>query len=398
VAAALSLSAPPIQRSILVLCPASVKVFWARELQRWAGLEATVVSGMNGPPIKGLGVWVMNYRLAPARIPSGAFFQAVILDEAHYIKTLSARRSAAVHSLRSVVRWALTGTPVLNRPAELYSVLYWLDPLGWPRKRDYYKKFCGMFYGPRGLDISGATNLGLLRARLQRTVLIRRTKAQVLSQLPPKRYQVLERAGAQETSRWSESVLEAAFGQNEDLGEMPPEDFFSRLGRLRFLAAGPMAEHVATARRLLGVSKISWAIEEIRDHLRTGEPLVVWAWHREVLQALKKAFPRAEAITGSTPSGARQRAVERFQEGRTNLFLGQIQAAGQGITLTRASTALFVEVDWVPANLSQAEDRIHRIGQQNPCLYKFLVWAGSLDALVLQKVREKRKVLDELWG
>lgn len=159
----------------------------------------------------------------------------------------------------------------------------------------------------------------------------------------------------------------------------------AQAGRIAFI-------EMSEARHKVALAKLPHVIEHLKDALEEGA-VVCFAHHRDIIAALKAEFPDAVTITGDTPLAARQEAVDAFQAGRTNLFIGNIQAAGVGITLTRSAHVIFAELDWVPGNLTQAEDRTHRIGQTASVLVQHLVLEGSVDAIMARKIIAKQEVI-----
>lgn len=237
------------------------------------------------------------------------------------------------------------------------------------------------------LDVRGASNLGELRERLRATVMVRRKKSAVLGQLPEKRHEVLvlPRDGAEtllreEARLWARLTHEEA-AQALEAGKMPP------------------IEGLAEVRRKLGEAKVRPALEYIRGCLEGGEKLVVFAVHRAVLEALRVALPGAVMIHGDVPLAMRQEAVDQFQrDPQVRVFLGQIQAAGVGLTLTASSHAVFVEQSWSPMEMQQAEDRVHRRGQHRGVLITRVVFDLSLDAQMLRIAAKKSRVLERALG
>ena len=182
-------------RRVLVVCPASVRIPWQRELEQWLDRSfAVAVAGVNSQkPLSGDGITIINYdRLI--RFTDLEAYDLAVLDECQYIKTPASRRTLAAFTIRARRRIALSGTPLLNRPIELYPVLRWLDPQRWPAG-GYFRfgqRYCAARHNGFGWDLSGASNLPELSALLRSTVMIRRTKAEVLPQLPPKIRTVIE--------------------------------------------------------------------------------------------------------------------------------------------------------------------------------------------------------------
>jgi SWI/SNF-related matrix-associated actin-dependent regulator of chromatin subfamily A-like protein 1 len=183
-------------RRVLVVCPASVRILWQRELDQWLNRSFTIaVVGVNcQKPLSGDGITIINYdRLAPFADELEAYDLAV-LDECQYCKSPDSKRTSAALSIKAKRKLALSGTPLLNRTIELYPVLRWLDPQRWPAG-GYFRfglRYCAARHNGFGWDLSGASNLPELSDLLRSTVLIRRTKAEVLPQLPPKIRTVIE--------------------------------------------------------------------------------------------------------------------------------------------------------------------------------------------------------------
>ena len=167
------------------------------------------------------------------------------------------------------------------------------------------------------------------------------------------------------------------------------EELRRELGRAKGVAFTEMSK----ARHATALAKIPHVIEHLKDCLENG-PVVFFAHHKDVIAAINEAFPDAVKITGDVGMEDRQTAVDAFQAGKTNLFLGNILAAGVGITLTASAHVVFGELDWVPGNMSQAEDRCHRIGQEQSVLVQHLVLEGSLDADMAKKLIKKQAVID----
>jgi len=379
----------PQARPAVIVCPASLKLNWKREAERWLheDEDITVVEGTTGRKIPG-SIIIINYDiLAKRRDDLPKIIKAVILDEAHAIKSRSTQRTKAVQALCKPVQHviALTGTPILNRPVELFNTVNIVAPGVFPSFWHFAQKFCGAKHTRFGWDFTGASNIPELSELLHRTVMIRRLKADVMKDLPPKQYSYVPMA-LDDPARYK--AAEADFiawlrseGEIEKAKRASRAETLSRIEGLKQVAA---------------LSKLPAAIEWIADFLESGKKLVVMATHKAVLNALEQAFPSVSVrLDGSTSAGDRQAVVDSFQNNPAiKLFLGNIQAAGVGITLTAADSLVMLEAPWTPALCSQAEDRIHRIGQaaESVNIY-YLLAAGTIEEDIASMLVRKAKVL-----
>jgi SNF2 family DNA or RNA helicase len=370
----------------VVVCPASLKLNWMREIERWLpGRTARALSG-NGAGDGEADITVVNYDIVAARLPELAEMapRALVLDESHYCKNAAAKRTQAVQRLAAEVPedgivLALTGTPVMNRPAELISQLRILG-----RLQDFGSgvKFGERFRGPDA-------HLRLhwhLRARC----FVRRLKADVLPQLPAKTRSVVpvELDNAAEYRLAETDLIAWLRSQPLELGEVDAK-----------VAAALRAERLVrlNALKLLAArGKLHAALTWIHDFLSSGERLVVFAHHREIQRAVMDRFPMALHIVGADSHAARDQALAAFQQpdGPENqLIVCSIEVAGQGLTLTRSSSVLFLELDWTPAKHDQAEDRCHRIGQLDAVNAYYLLAASTVDEAISVLLERKRSVI-----
>jgi len=392
---------------VLVICPASLKINWLREWRRWTTLshEAKIASSTNFPNSP---VVIINYDIVARNIEeiTSRPWDLLILDECHMLKNLKAQRTKAIFGHRgkrgiwAPYKLALTGTPIVNRPIELFSTLRYLDPLGWPSQFDYARRYCAAKRTRFGWDMSGSSRMDELQNRLRSTVMTRRTKDEVLPQLPDKVRQVLEfdaDRGVKTALKKEQDWLSAALTQ---LGAKDPENLTAEEYRevVQLMKGGLRVafEEMATVRREMAESKIPMIIEHLHDVLDADKKVVVFCHHIEVAKQLSEEFGKvAVTLTGSTLPPARQRAVDSFQnDPKVRLFIGNIRAAGVGLTLTAASHVVFAEMDWTPGNMTQAEDRCHRIGQKDSVLIQYLVLTGSLDAAMAKTLVSKSRVIE----
>lgn len=376
----------------IVLCPASLKLNWAREAQRWLpDREVTILSGTGSGAPEGAAapsadILIVNYDIVSARLQqlSALQPQALVLDESHYCKNGGAKRTQAAHRLASAVPTdglvlALTGTPVMNRPAELTSQLRILGRLqDFGSGAELSRRF-------RGSD----AHLRLhwhLRARC----FVRRLKADVLPQLPPKTRSIVpvELSNEPEYRLAERDVIAWLRTQPLDLRELDAK-----------VAAALRAERLVrlNALKLLAAEgKLHGALAWIHDFLSSGERLVVFARHRKIQHAVMQRFPTALHIVGSDSHAARDVAVRAFQEPDrpdNQLIVCSIELAGQGLTLTQASNVVFLELDWTPAKHDQAEDRCHRIGQQDAVNATYLLACETVDETIAMLLERKRAVI-----
>lgn len=407
----------------LVITRASLKLNWKREAQAWLLRETNieVIDESTWTPNSLFGdeeqfVIVNHDRLRNPELLHTLMlldWDLLVVDEAQDLKNPKAHRTiavlgakenkkkmkAAVTGLRAKAKQLLflTGTPISNRPVESQTLLAALDPSFdgfWFLKRycDAKKVWVGGKNGKEVWDFSGSSNLEELQNRARSTVMIRRLKSEVLKELPPKTYQNIELPAdefkkilaKEEKAGITEFVAKAMLDEDTDSYEMLAK---------KLMTDGPWS----TVRRELGVAKVPFVIEHVKAMLNDGvEKVIVFAHHKEVIAQLCEAFAETGcvSITGSTDMDARQQAVDYFQNSPAiRVFVGNIIAAGAGITLTASSNVVFAEQDPVPGNMDQAADRAHRIGQVDNVLVQNLIVEGSLDAYICEMLAKKRTVI-----
>lgn len=390
----------------VVVCPASLKQNWKRELEKWLVDEVSVRVYKEGP--LRADVEIINYALFSRRerLPNRVnTFDAeyMILDESHYIKNKDAARTERIRKIDVDCKIFLTGTPIKNRPIELWTQVQELtDEFDfW----NYAKTYCGAKKTRWGWDMDGATNMDELQERLRSTVMVRRQKQEVLDDLPEKMRQVIPLAQngmgelvsreqdlydshEDEISAAKKRVAQAKVNDNQEKYERAIEE----LREAREVAFEQMAE----VRHEIAVQKADHVVEHVRNVLESEDKVVVFAHHKDVVSKLKSAFGReAATLTGGTPTQERQEAVDRFQnDPEVRVFVGSIHAAGTGLTLTAASHIVFAELDWTPSVNRQAEDRCHRIGQDETVHVQYLVVDGSLESRIAQMNVEKQRAID----
>jgi len=373
-----------------VICPASVKLNWERETQRWLPQRSVaVVDGRAdaGWPsdAEGAEVVVLNYDILEAHLDRllARGLRALVLDESHYVKNARAQRTKATIELASklpddALRLALTGTPVLNRPEELVSQLRALGRLG---------EFGSGARLSRRFRDAGSDDR--LHWNLRAQCYVRRTKKQVLPQLPSKRHDTVPvplsneheyRLAEQDVIAWLQTLPLDLKTLDAKVAAALRSEQLVRLNNLRQLAAN---------------GKLPTALSWISDFLASGEPLVVFAEHVAMQRAVLDHFPGSAHILGADSTFKRQQAVDAFQaEDGPQLIVCSLKAASQGLTLTRASNVAFLELDWTPARHDQAEDRLHRIGQESAVTAWYLLAPNSIDETMGEVLERKRAVIN----
>lgn len=378
----------------VIVCPSAVKVKWARAAKKampWRTVE--VLEGTK-PSQVDADILVLNYDILSAW--SGHIISmnpmALVLDESHYIKNRKAQRTIAAKAIANAIPTeglviCLTGTPVLNRPIELVEQL---DTMG---RLDDFGGFTGFVSryvgwdevpaGPmRGKKIpaqNGAKNLTELNERLRSTCFVRRLKRDVLPELPEKQRDVVpvELDGDAYRKAFEEARRRVINGESSTHAE--------HLAEIQHL------------RRAAVEGKMKGVIEWITDFLESGEKLVVFARHRDVQQRIADEFPGSVRIAGSQDQSkkARQAAMDAFQEDPdVKLAVVSLDAGREGIDLYAASNLAFVELGWNPGIHDQAEDRIHRIGQDRGTMMYYLLAEDTIDEEMAALIERKRKIKD----
>jgi len=374
---------------LLVICPALAKGVWAAECRQWTPERRVfLLTGRGSFRWPRVGeVVVINYDVLP---PAGSVLPpppagvVLIADEAHYCKAQTHRTRATAQLVKQVGAapggkvWAATGTPLANWPPDLWRVLatFGLAEISfgtWPR-------FVSLFGGTK--DRWGKWSWkpphpsvpGILSR-----VMLRRTRAQVLPQLPTKSYAALPVPLTDPDTQAIENLLRAA---GVRIAEITPDT----LGRLL------RSSHIMAARKLLANAKIKHALAWAEGMEEAGEQVVVFSAHRGPVLAFD-GRPGWKVITGDTTPDERSKIAATFQRGELKGIAATIDAGGVAITLTKACMALFVDLEWTPAANSQAEDRLLRIGQERPVTIYRAIAQHPIDERVTELLRIKTETL-----
>lgn len=387
----------------LIVAPASLRINWLREAERW--LPHRTRTGLSGGDAVGkCDISVASYEIAHTLVDGtvAAPPRALVLDESHFCKTPTARRTQAVTAIADAldgdaIVLLLSGTPVLNRPEELapqLKILGRLEEIGGARR------FARVY--ARGQE------LNTLNRRLRRTCFVRRRKADVLRHLPAKQRVIVPvaianggeyRAAQADVARWVRAQAEADEAFQREIAGLDEEERAAAI-RARGRDAEQRARRAQALVRITQLAlmaargKLDGAREWIANFVETGEKLVVFTRHREIGDALLEAFPGAACATGRLDADGRAAEVERFQtDDACRLIVCSLDAAGVGLTMTAASNVAFVELGWTPAAHDQAEDRVHRIGQQEAVTAWYLLAAETIDERIAAVIDRKRELI-----
>lgn len=371
-------------RKVLVVCPASVRLNWAQEAAE---------CGVTFPLFH-----VISYHGASSSVVRrqlAAAYDAIVMDEAHYLKSTDSARSAAVLgsngglARRAHFKWALTGTPVLNRPVELYPILRVLHGRALGKYESFERftqRYCGAYWDGYTVNVKGASHLDELSSILK-SFMLRRTKAEVLPELPPR---VISRPPLElgELELTSVYDVEASITDREAYLS-PVHEQFSQLGDLARLL------------RATGEAKVRAIVDFIKE--MSVDKVVVFARHRTVIERMRMQFGDAAVdYHGGMNDNEKAAAVNAFKNNKdVKVFIGQIQAAGTGINglQTVCNTVVFAELSWVPGEMAQAIDRCHRIGQTADSVNVYLPHVpGTLESAMLQVQAAKSAVISRLVG
>lgn len=387
----------------LIVAPASLRINWLREAERW--LPHRTRGGLSGGDAIGAhDISVASYEITHTLV-DGALAAppgALVLDESHFCKTPTARRTQAVTEIATAlpdeaIVLLLSGTPVLNRPEELAAqlkILGRLDAIGGARR------FARVYARGQELDT--------LNRRLRRTCFVRRRKADVLRHLPAKQRVIVPvaianageyRAAQSDVAAWVRAQAEADAAFAREIADLD-EDARAAAIRERGRDAEQRARRAQALVRITQLAlmaargKLDGAREWIANFTETGEKLVVFCRHREIGDALLEAFPGAACATGRLDADGRAAEVERFQtDDACRLIVCSLDAAGVGLTMTAASNVAFVELGWTPAAHDQAEDRVHRIGQEEAVTAWYLLAADTIDERIAAVIDRKRELI-----
>lgn len=402
----------------LVICPSSLKINWQREWQMWTDKKALILddrirhtwdqyyhAGMAD-------VFIVNYeslrkffvlkvddpgknaktgKKNPLRLNHIHFnkkkelFKSMLVDEAHRVKEITTQQTKFTKGISLSVEHAylLTGTPIVNKPKDMISLLGIINKLEF---FGGYQAFMGRYCaGP-----NGASNLRELGYKLKLNCFYQRAKKEVLDDLPDKTRQVVmcdidNRKEYDEAQRDLMRYLKNYKDADED--------------KLDRAMRGEVMVKIGILRNISARGKLKSVFEYVDDLMETGEKLILFAHLKEVISAVKERYPDCVSITGADNPEARQNAVDSFQNNENvKMIICSLQAAGVGLTLTASSTVGFIEYPWTAAMCDQAEDRAHRIGQKDNVTCLYFQGKNTIDEMIYSIIQAKRNISTTVTG
>lgn len=399
----------------LVICPASLKVNWQRELKKFGGINAVILSDENRNTWQRFWelktrdgrafaeVFITNYeslkkyfvanirREGRFTLKSVDFderiklFRTVIIDESHKCKTATTQQSKFVQGIAQGKEYILelTGTPVVNNNVDLVQQLQIMGRLG-----DFggYSKFMGRYCaGERK-----SSHLKELNYLLRKNCFFRRLKKDVLTQLPDKTrsYLVMDIENRREYTDAEKDIIKYLV-QYKDADDE----------KIQKTIRGAIMVKMGILKQISAKGKVKGAIDIIHNTIDGGQKLIVFCFLKEVVAALKQEFRDAVTVTGDDNDRQKQWAVDRFQtDEKCRLIILNYRSGGTGLTLTAASNVLFVEWPWTAADCSQAEDRAHRNGQKNAVNCVYLLGRETIDEYMYNLIQSKREISNGVTG
>lgn len=378
----------PRVRPVLIICPASLKFNWEREASKHFGIRVCILSGTRQDRVsrfESYNFFVINYdilsywkdfliELNP---------QCVVLDESHYCSSPSTQRTKNTAKIcnKSPYIIAISGTPINSRPVELFPVLNMIRPDLFSSFFRFATRYCGAKRNRFGWDFRGASNLDELNDILYSQLMIRRTKSDVLSQLPSKSRIVIS-LPLENRKEYNKALHDFSSWLNKNHGKVISSEAHALV-------------KVGYLKRLSAELKLNYAIEWIHDFLQSGEKLVIGAVHKKIIKRLKEEFGRyCTYIDGSVSSKDRQIAIDNFRNNKNiKVIILQIRSGGVGINLPESCSMCILELDWTPSAHIQLEDRIHRIGQKRNVTIYYMIAIDTIEELIMKAIHRKQGVV-----
>ncbi len=390
---------------VLIVCPSSLKINWKREVENFCDEdEVSIISGSYWNPSK---FTIINYDILKnfhtieeknkeyedwelRREIVEYNPDLIILDEAHFVKNHKSNRGRIIKDLvkRFGVEkvWLLTGTPIANRPMDYYNLLSIIDSPVTNNWVHYAKTYCDGRRFRKGRKYiwvtTGSSNLEELASKTKRTIL-RRKKEDVLD-LP-------------------EKLVTPVYLELKDKSGYDSvwEDYMEKR-RLEGKRGNPQKDLVEMTllRTFLSMETVPYSIEKAEEALELGKKVIIFCNFNDEMDAFIRHFgDKSVCVRGGMTDKQKQISVDRFQnDKKCTVFIGQIKAAGVGLTLTEAEIVIMNSLDWVPGNHEQAEDRAYRIGQNKTVNIYYMLIEKTIDILIWKILQNKKKIIGSIIG
>jgi SWI/SNF-related matrix-associated actin-dependent regulator 1 of chromatin subfamily A len=383
-------------KKILVICPASLKINWMREFQLYTDKEIFICEGKKYSTESD--IVIMNYDIvknfydtkSPETSPIiQSNFDLIVIDEAHYISNTTAIRTKLINSFakKSKRLWLLSGTPMTSRPINYFNLLSLIDSPVAQNWMAYVIRYCEGYQFRVGgnkkiWNTNGASNLEELRDRTSRQVL-RRLKTEVLD-LPEK---IINPVYLRLKSREYEDLMGDYYNWYES------KDDSTRSLTVQFTK-------IMKVRQVIANEKVESTIELAENILEQGKKVIIFTNFTEVLQRIHSHFGKKSVyLDGSCSKNSRQHSIDEFQNNdKIKIFVGNLKAAGAGITLTASEVVIMNDLSFVPSDHAQAEDRAYRYGQKNNVLVYYPIFENTIEGIVYDILSHKKNIIDVVMG
>lgn len=383
-------------KKILIICPASLKINWMREFQLYTDREIFICDGKKYSMESD--IVIMNYDIvknfydskSPETSPIiQSNFDLIVIDEAHYISNTTAIRTKLINSFakKSKRLWLLSGTPMTSRPINYFNLLNLIDSPVAQNWMAYVIRYCEGYQFRVGgnkkvWNTNGASNLEELRDRTSRQVL-RRLKTEVLD-LPEK---IINPVYLRLKSKEYEDLMGDYYNWYESRDES------TRSLTVQFTK-------IMKVRQVIANEKIESTIELAENILEQGKKVIIFTNFTEVLQRIHSHFGKKSVyLDGSCSKTSRQHSIDEFQTNdKIKIFVGNLKAAGAGITLTASEVVIMNDLSFVPSDHAQAEDRAYRYGQKNNVLVYYPIFENTIEGIVYDILSHKKNIIDVVMG
>ena len=382
-------------KKILIICPATLKINWQREIENYSDRPVYISEGKNFSTEHDF--VIVNYDIIKNfydlkdkenSLITQSNFDLVIIDEAHYIQNAQAQRTKLINSFAKDINrvWLLTGTPMTSRPMNYYNLLNIIESPVAQNWMAYAIRYCQGYQfnaGKRKIwNVSGASNLEELRDRTSRQVL-RRLKEDVLD-LPDKIITPVY-------LRLKSKEYETEVGEYYDWYENKKEE--SKSLTIQF-------SRLMKVRQIIAEEKIKQTIELAENIIEQGKKVIIFTNFTDTLRKIHEHFGKQSVyLDGSCTKPQRQYAVDQFQENeKIKVFVGNLKAAGVGITLTAGEACIMNDLSFVPSDHSQAEDRAYRYGQKSNVSVYYPIFENTIEGIIYDMLTNKKNIFETVMG